>query len=190
MNFYIVKYQRIVAHGLTSLLFIISLAYSGLVSAGAEVSSGDKAVLYPNASVEYKELRVSEVHQFLISTPKRISNALQIEDEVVIAGERTDILLAISSRGNTKKAFLFYQDLFNQKGEVIYSCLERACGSSSYWANTIYKENKLYGRDGDQYYVAGRLMVGGQKYFVSAYVVQNGRRQGYIYLSYILDTVK
>jgi len=146
--------------------------------------------LYSHTSLEYQKINQAEEHRFLLSTPKRISNTLNIEKEVQLAGDRSNLLLKIKPTGNSKDAYLFYKGLIGESGQVSYSCEERACGSSNYWANSIFNESKLYGRDSEQYYLAGHLNLKGQNYFVSVYVVKNGRKQQYIYLSYILDKAK
>jgi len=157
-----------------------------LSSVWAEQAPNDFAFLqYANSNVEKIQKRKGEAHQFLLSTPKRISNTLNIEDAVFLAGERTDLLLKIDQLGSSQQAFYFYQALLLKQGEILYQCEQRACGSSNYWANKIFNESKLYGRDSEQYYLAGRLNSEEKSYFLSIYVVKNGRKQQYIYLRYI-----
>jgi len=157
-----------------------------LSSVWAEQAPNDFAFLqYANSNVEKIQKRKGEAHQFLLSTPKRISNTLNIEDAVFLAGERTDLLLKIDQLGSSQQAFYFYQALLLKQGEILYQCEQRACGSSNYWANKIFNESKLYGRDSEQYYLAGRLKSEEKNYFLSIYVVKNGRKQQYIYLRYI-----
>ena len=187
MSSFMLNFILFCTRGLTLPIVFLLYFFSALVSADTAVTSNAIIPLYSHVSEEYQKLSSGDEHQFLLSTPERISNTLSIEKEVVLAGERHDLLLNITARGTSKAAWLFYQKLFAQQGEVLYSCEERACGSSSYWANSIFNEGKLYGRDGDQYYLVGRLRVNEKNYFVSVYIVQNGRRQGYIYLSYVLD---
>ncbi|MFT7185951.1 MAG: hypothetical protein ACI84K_001339 [Pseudohongiellaceae bacterium] len=187
MNLYMRDFRWLWKLKLTLSVFLLSFGQISLVSADTSANDSSVIILYPHASLEYHKVKSGDGHQFLISTPQRISNTLQIEKEVLLAGDRHDLLLNITSRGTRKAAFLFYQKLFVQQGDVLYSCEERGCGNSSYWANRIFNESKLYGRDGDQYYLAGRLSVNEKNYFVSVYIIQNGRRQDYIYLSYVLD---
>jgi hypothetical protein len=167
------------------LVLIGFLSFFGCVSFVSANSTDVIIPAYPHAHLEYQRELSGEEHQFLLSTPKRINNALNIEKEVLLKGVRNNLLLSIKSAGSIKNAFTYYHTLFSEQGEVTYSCEERACGSSNYWANSIFNESKLYGRDSEQYYLAGRLTVDEQRYFVSVYVVTNGRKQQYIYLSYV-----
>jgi|GEM_PF-1575384 len=156
------------------------------ITFNASVVFASAIPLYSHANLEYQKISQAQEHQFLLSTPKRISNTLNIEKEVLLAGDRSNLLLKIKPTGSSKEAYLFYKGLIGERGQVSYSCEERACGSSNYWANSIFNESKLYGRDSEQYYLAGRLNIKGQHYFVSVYIVKNGRKQQYIYLSYVL----
>ena len=162
-------------------VLIIALFYAVVQAASAS------PFLYMEASLEYQKESEQKAHSFLLSTPKRISNTLQIEHKESLTGERHDLLLRIKATGTPQAAFVYYQKLFAVHGKLSYSCEERACGSSNYWANDIFHESKLYGRDSEQYYLAGRLKIEEQGYFASVYIVTNGRKQHYIYLSYILD---
>ena len=168
-------------------VFLLIYGVSSLAFAAGSTSSDSAISLYSHANLEYHKTSSGEEHRFLLSTPKRISNTLNIEKELLLSGDRNNLLLKVKATGTRKGAFLYYQNLLLENGEVSYSCEERACGSSNYWANSIFKESKLYGRDSEQYYLAGRLSVNDQNYFMSVYIVKNGRKQLYIYLSYVLD---
>jgi len=168
-------------------IFVISVINLNVVWAVSN-ETDVKVPLYSHVNIESKSLNKGSEHQFLLSTPKRISNTLIIEKELTLAGDRTDLLLKIKSPGSSKKAMQFYRDFLSTKGEMLYQCEERACGSSNYWANNIFHNNKLYGRDSEQYYLAGKLVVEDKRYFVSIYAVTNGRKQQYLYLSYFPDS--
>jgi len=186
MNFCIRNLGVLVVQGFSKFVFLLTFALPSIAFAVASFDSNAVIPAYSHASLESQQTNVDEEHQFLLSTPKRISNTLSIEQEVLLSGERHDLLLKIKTTGSSKEAFIFYQELFVEQGAISYSCEERACGSSNYWANSIFNESKLYGRDSEQYYLAGHLSVQEQSYFVSVYIVMNGRKQQYIYLSYIL----
>jgi len=187
MNLCIRNFVSYLTQGFAWLALLLNFGVMTQASADASVRFNSAIALYPHTSLEYQKISSGEEHRFLLSTPKRISNTLNIEKEVLLSGERNNLLLKVKAAGTSKEAFLYYQKLLLEQGEVSYSCEERACGSSNYWANSIFNESKLYGRDSEQYYLAGRLSVKQQNYFVSVYFVKNGRKQQYIYLSYVLD---
>jgi len=187
MNLCIRNFGLCLIKELTLPVLLLSYGFVIFASAGVSANSNSAISIYPHASLEYQKINSGDEHRFLLSTPKRISNTLQIEKEVLLSGERNNLLLKVKAAGSSKGAFLYYQQLLIDSGEVSYSCEERACGSSNYWANSIFNESKLYGRDSEQYYLAGRLREKGQDYYVSVYIAKNGRKQQYIYLSYVLD---
>jgi len=139
--------------------------------------------MFPRGEIQYQELLTGGEHAFLLSTPKRISNALSIESEQRVKGDRRNILFRIDEGANSEKAFRFYQRYFSQHGEALYQCEQRACGNSNYWANRIFGERKLLGRDSNQYYIVGKVAVGSDMYWLSVYSVVNGRKQHFVYLS-------
>lgn len=50
-----------------------------------------------------------------------------------------------------------------------YQCEARACGSSAQWANTIFKQRILYGREASQQYRAYDAEVGGRSWRIMLY---------------------
>jgi len=139
--------------------------------------------LFSGSELVYQKTADDRAHQFLLSTPKRIDNALYIEKEQRVAGVRTNTLLKMLPGFDEKEVFAFYKAFIASKGQLMYACEQRACGSSNYWANNIFNERALYGRDSNQYYLAGKVNLSGVPNWFSAYIVQNGRKDHYIYLS-------
>lgn len=144
-----------------------------------------KWALPQGAEQEYLKSIDDEFHQVLLSSPKRINNTLTIESDRKLTGTKQNLLVRVNGAGTSKDAFMYYRDLVLDSGEVLYKCEERACGSSNYWANTILNERKLYGRDSEQYYLAGTVTSDGAEYWVSIYAVKNGRKQHYLLLTSI-----
>lgn len=136
--------------------------------------------LPPGGEQEYQKASSDKVHQVLLSAPKRVNNALRIELSEKLKGEAESFLVRVDETSSSLDLFKYLEGLIEQQGEVLYRCEQRACGGSNYWANTILKERKLYGRDNDQYYLAGKVQQGSSDYWVSVYAVKNGRKQHYV----------
>ena len=146
------------------------------------VASASALDLYPGATVESDTPTVQGEFSILLSSPKRISNALVIEKQKLVKGLIKVKLLALRSGSDIKSAFHFYQELLGRRGKLAFHCEKRACGSSNYWANKIFNEHRLYGRDSDQYYLAGTVDSPGGTSWVSMYFVSNALRQGLVYI--------
>ncbi len=176
------------AAAITKLLLVTVAWACAFQQTLADDSVNEHTPLFPGGDVEYQKAVSDRAHQILLSTPKRISNTLTIEKEQRVAGVRTNTLLKMRPGFSELEAYRYYLGLLSDQGELLYSCEQRGCGSSNHWANNIFNERRLYGRDSDQYYVAGKLALGGVKHWFSVYIVQNGRKDQYIYLSSIPDT--
>lgn len=145
------------------------------------------ALLYNNAGIESESVSSSKTHQVVLSAPTRINNAPFIEKETRVEGKKTVMLLRLDNQDTPQAAFAHYRAFMAKHGTVAYSCENRGCGISSYWANSIFEERRLAGRDSDQYYLAGQIDIAGSSYWVSVYLVTNALRQNLVYVTYILQ---
>lgn len=136
---------------------------------------------YKAVSLEGSVESLASEQMIVLSAPKRISNTLSIEKQEFVAGDVESRLYRLKSGVELSQAFDYYLESAAVKGEILFQCKKRACGSSNYWANKIFDEHKLYGRDSDQYYVASRALSKGKEVWSAVYFVQNGLRQRFIY---------
>lgn len=161
---------------------LVTLVFSSQV-VSEEVLS--ETFLMYNAQIEYQEQISGEAHQIVLSTPKRINNELSIEKETRVDGVLHTVLSKLSSATTLNEAFRYYETLIHDSGSLLFQCQQRACGVSSYWANNVFDERRLSGRDSDHYYLAGSINFSGQAYWVSVYLVSNALRQNLVYVNYI-----
>lgn len=146
-----------------------------------------ESLIYSNASIESESVVSGSAHQVVLSAPTRINNAPFIEKEQRVDGKKNVMLLRLDSKDSPSEAFAHYRALVTKNGSVAYSCENRGCGISSYWANSILEERRLAGRDSDQYYLAGQIEMAGASYWVSVYLVTNALRQNLVHVTYILQ---
>lgn len=146
-------------------------------------------ILLQGAKIEYQKKEVNGLHQIVLSSPKRINNELFIEKEIRQGGELTVVLSVLTPAVTLNDAYEFYKAFFKDNGEKKYQCEQRSCGVSSYWANNVFDERKLTGRDSDQYYLAGLVDFSGEKYWMTVYLVSNALRQNLIYLRYVKQSL-
>lgn len=148
---------------------------------GASSVLGGQAPKYLGASLSHEENHELLDSTVVLSAPKRISNTLEIEKQASVSGAATVRLYELKSSAQLNNVFDYYVDALSAKGDVLFQCEKRACGSSNYWANTIFDEHKLYGRDSDQYYLASVHRDGEKEYWTVIYIVKNGLRKKYVY---------
>lgn len=137
----------------------------------------------PESTVEYQRLLTKHGVVLPLSAPKRISNEVRFEKfERMVDRSGREYLLRLDNLVSNKTAHRFFLDVFGSTGEVLFACEQRACETSSDWANEFFREPKLYGRDNEQYYLAARFIKDGRMYHVGIYSVLNGRRAAYSYV--------
>jgi len=157
------------------------------VQAPALFAVSAKAVSYKGALVVKESAEDSVRSRVVLSAVTRVSNALRIEREKWIEGTRQSWLFKLNDTADNLLVFDYYLALTSKLGNVEFSCKERACGTSSDWANKLYGESLLTGRDSNQYYMAGAVNLDGTSGWLSAYVVQNGRRHNYVLVQFVED---
>tara|TARA_R110001592_G_scaffold137324_1_gene355215 strand:- start:293 stop:1141 length:849 start_codon:yes stop_codon:yes gene_type:complete len=154
-----------------------SFALTGEKIADVLISNG--------ASVEYQNRKAYGSHQIVLSAPKRINNQIVIEKNRRIDGELNVILLHLSPAFSPSESFRKVELFLAENGRLQFQCQQRACGVSSNWANDVFDEKRLTGRDSDQYYIAGNVQLPDAQYLVTIYFVTNALRQNLAYITYI-----
>jgi hypothetical protein len=61
----------------------------------------------------------------------------------------------------------------------LFECSGRRCGSSNYWANTVFSAAILYGPEQYQHYLVTRLENGN---YLAVYVAMRGTRKVYVHI--------
>lgn len=167
----------------STMLRVFCLGLFSVFGLGASLSVASDALDYPGSKLEKVEREDVANRTVYLSAPKRVSNELRFEQLKTVSTELEARLLRLSDTSSIDAVYDFYKRTLSERGEVVFSCEHRACGTSTNWANKIFEIAKLTGRDDNQFYVAGTALVEGQSAWVSAYIVRNGRRQNYVYLS-------
>ncbi|KZY74877.1 hypothetical protein A3742_01450 [Oleiphilus sp. HI0071] len=136
-------------------------------------------------SLEKATTQAADKHPMPLSAIKRVSNRLMIESQTDVVGTRSNYLYRVSEATSLDKAVGYYKELLSDQGRIEFACEQRNCGASNHWANDIFGNRNLAGRDSDQSYFAGRLDDGVHQGWLSVYAVTNARRIDYIYISFI-----
>ncbi len=78
----------------------------------------------------------------------------------------------------------FFRDQVVSRGQILYECRGRDCGSSNYWADAVFDRPILYGPEEYQHYILAK-MEGEAVYYVAIYIAQRGTREIYSHLDII-----
>lgn len=163
-----------------SLLSLIFLA-AGVVHAAA--GEAENWVDFPRAElVEESQTRNSE-YRLVLSELKRKQAKTSGEIERLMNGDVKRQFWQLSVNHEVEQILEHY--LSQWKGaQVMYRCVGLDCGSSNFWANKIFKNAKLYGRDANQAYVVAMVPGKVNRIFV-LYAVQRSKEKLYFNLDEI-----
>ena len=86
---------------------------------------------------------------------QRISGAVKPEAEVRLSAKTTHWLWEIPVGHTSEESFEVMKKQLNKKATTLFQCQGRGCGLSNDFANQIFNQSILYGRDSDQFYWVG-----------------------------------
>lgn len=146
-------------------------------------SDGLSVKPYSHSSLSSSEPFSSDDYLILISAPKRVNNQLRVEKELRANISGLKETYRINDGHTTEQAFKHYLSQLKQLGaKIIYQCASRDCGRSSSWAEGVYRNSKLYGKDAAQFYLAAAVQSNGEQWLVTVYTVERGNRRVYAHI--------
>jgi hypothetical protein len=96
-------------------------------------------------------------------------------------------LFEISRDANRQAARAHYfQQLSAGGAKILFECAGIACGRSNVWANQIFQQSRLLGRDATQdYLVAATTAEDGQQWLTLVYTVTRGNLREYVWVEHL-----
>ncbi len=139
---------------------------------------------YDRATVEKQRTIESSAHLILLSAVREVNNQIRSETMVRLPVEGVGQLLQVKPDASRADARRYYLDQLNQRNAVIlYRCSGRDCGRSNVWANQIFDDATLYGRDTDQDYLAAAYKdADSVVHLVLVYTVTRGNQRQYVWV--------
>lgn len=153
---------------------------AGLVHAQMPISP------YPHLSESEETELSAKDYFFALSAARKVNNSLRVEKEL-----RDDVRgwveLSEVKRGHDTAAVFrhYYAQTKAQGGEILYECEGRGCGQSSVWANDVFGQATLYGKDRNQFYFAAHFRASDGLWMHTVYVVERGNGRLYVYQQYL-----
>lgn len=131
--------------------------------------------------VDYRSSDVPE-YRLILGGLEKVNGVIRPEQEERIRGTLTRITYQIPDSHDSIEPFNFIkQQLQGTGAEVVFECHGRECGSSNYWANSIFRYSRLYGVDASQHYMAVKR---GAETFV-LYTIKRGNKRVYAHLEVV-----
>ncbi|MBL4800049.1 MAG: DUF4892 domain-containing protein [Oleispira sp.] len=128
--------------------FILFISWSLFSILSTQVAVADEA--FPRATLVQSEEFDDTEYRLVLSGLKRRQTVTSGKVERLLNGDVKRELWQLSSNHNLSQVMDHYLKQWN--GEVLYQCDGLDCGSSNFWANKIFNNAKLYGRDTQQSY--------------------------------------
>ncbi|EON92680.1 hypothetical protein MARLIPOL_08004 [Marinobacter lipolyticus SM19] len=171
--------------------FIVGfLVLAGSHPVVAQTTNGDLAAFpaaYPQSSLEDEEPVVSSGHLVLFSPVREINNQIRSEKMARIPVTGVGRLYQVNRDASRGEARAHYQRILQARGaQVLFECSGRDCGRSNVWANQIFDQSTLYGRDSDQdYLVAAAVGESGKTWLTLIYTVTRGTQREYVWVEHL-----
>lgn len=151
-----------------------------------QVQAADKSIDFPRAElVEETQVKNSE-YRLVLSELKRKQATTSGEVERLISGDMTRQFWQLSVNHEVEQVLEHYLTQWKD-AQVMYRCSGLDCGSSNFWANKIFENAKLYGRDANQAYLVAMIPGSPNRIFV-LYAVQRSKQKLYFNLDEITST--
>ncbi|WP_235937686.1 DUF4892 domain-containing protein [Marinobacter caseinilyticus] len=139
---------------------------------------------FPLASVEVERVIISPSHLILLSAVREVNDEIRSDSVIRLAVRGSGQRLQVSPDSGRDEARAYYRnELAERKAVVLFECQGRGCGRSNVWANQIFSDATLYGRDANQDYLAAAYRdQEGNVQVVLVYTVTRGNHREYVWV--------
>ncbi|WP_228743194.1 DUF4892 domain-containing protein [Marinobacter sp. F4218] len=153
----------------------------------AAASPAEMPEPFPQSTLETTTAIESPGHLVLFSPVREVNNQIRSETmaRLPVAGEGR--LYEIARDSGRDKAREHYLRLLQDRGaQILFDCTGLSCGRSNVWANQIFDQRELYGRDATQdYLVAGTTASDGSRWLTLIYTVTRGNLREYVWIEHL-----
>jgi len=169
---------------LRSLLAGILVA-CGSVASASELSEPLDA--FAQSSLQSASDIRSSGHLVLLSPVREIRGEIRSDVMVRLPVNGKGQLFEVNRDANRKAAQEHYRrELQARGGQILFDCSGVACGRSNVWANQIFEQPRLLGRDQDQDYFVGAVAdVDGNRWLTLVYTVTRGNQREYVWVEHL-----
>lgn len=163
--------------GCAALILTCALAVTdGAVAAGAD----QEIPPYPGAErVSELQDNALESRRLILGALEKVNNVMEPERVDYVRGTHHAATWHLPGETRTQRVVDYYRPRLAAIGDILFECSGRSCGSSNYWANSVFGNSVLYGPEERQHYMLARLHGGGG--YVSIYVAMRGTREIYVH---------
>ena len=170
----------------SALATLLALTLATVPAAAAPAQAWPVLDRFANAEVQQTATDAEAKQRRLILGPlKKIKNTLAPVRQQFVRGTLRAETYFVPDERRVEPVRAFLDGRLDLAGETLYECQGRTCGSSNYWANTVFGERILYGPEQYQSYRIVR-MAGVPERYLAAYVGQRGTRKIYVHVQLVI----
>lgn len=155
-------------------VLVILLGLQAAAQAAAQAQL--ELVPFPYATLVAEGAEEARPRSFVISAVEYSRRELVIDRTLELTAERRFATYEVPQDTDQSKLREHYQRQLGSN--LLFQCQGRDCGRSNSWANKIFEQALLYGRDREQVYVAAQM---GEE-LVAVYLVKRGNRRQYAHV--------
>ncbi len=144
---------------------------------------------FPDSELDKEVTIASPGHLVLFSPVREVNNQIRSATMARLPVKGVGQLYQIQRGANREEARDHYlRELQTRGAQILFECTGRGCGRSNVWANQIFNQSKLYGRDSNQdYVVAGSIDENGQPWLTLVYTVTRGNQREYVWVEQLVS---
>ncbi|MBR9872368.1 MAG: DUF4892 domain-containing protein [Gammaproteobacteria bacterium] len=163
-----------------AVLFGISL------TAGAE-SFRDAPEAFPQSRLQLTKPIESSGHLVLFSPIREVRNEIRSKVLARLPVNGEGLLYEVNRDASRQDARNHYLERLQARGaQLLFECSGIDCGRSNVWANQVFEQAKLLGRDTEQdYFVVAVLDEQGRQWLTSVYTVTRGNLREYVWVEHL-----
>ncbi len=125
-----------------------------------------------------------KTYQVITGSIARVNTQMVPKSSEYVRGRKQFRTLETPNAQRTGDVAAFYREQLQSKGQILFECQGRTCGSSNYWANTVFRKSILYGPEQYQHSMLGRISTNRTR-FIIVYVAQRGTGKLYTHIEII-----
>ncbi|MEY3038841.1 MAG: hypothetical protein RL143_1408 [Pseudomonadota bacterium] len=162
------------------LLFTLLVTVSTVVWA----SQGPISVVNPGplAKLDKELQQQTNDYRLALGAAVKINRTIRLGNEMRLSGELSRVTWEYPKSHEPSEALESVREqLLSAGAELLFECEGRDCGASNIWANDLFQNPALYGRDDFQRYVA--LQLNGD--FYAIYANRRGNQRVYLHIDQV-----
>ncbi len=138
---------------------------------------------FPQGVIEKSEEVEDQSVRIFTSFVREVQGEVRANDEIRRSLSGVRRMVGVDRQYRVEDVADHYRaQLKEREANILYECEGRSCGSSNVWANQVFGERSLYGRDEQQtYIVSGWRDSFNRIQLNTIYIIQRSNRQIYAY---------